>query len=241
MNNNILLKLDFLEKAIVINRPSKIIKSPFVADIALISNKKKTKTNKEINNVKTNKNYLAHTPALGYCGLADKGSIVYIRELKSLNTKCDYQILLSEILTKNKKIIIGIAPKLAELIAEQAILNNFVNNLNVLTLEKQKTFLNSRFDFSGKTKDNQDFICEVKNVPLADYCDNTVKEKQKLDFTNYKYNQKISYFPDGYRKKKDDPISPRALKHIIELTELKMKNKNLRAILLFVIQREDVC
>ena len=48
MNNNILLKLDFLEKAIVINRPSKIIKSPFVADIALISNKKKLKQTKKI-------------------------------------------------------------------------------------------------------------------------------------------------------------------------------------------------
>jgi DNA-binding sugar fermentation-stimulating protein len=244
MNNIVLFELDFLEKAIIINRPSKIIKSPFVADINLISNKNKIISNKEENKrsakINNNTNYLAHTPALGCCGLADKGSIVYVKRLESLHTKCDYQILLSEIITKNKKIIIGIAPKLGELIAEYALLNNLVDNLEILTLDKQKTFLNSRFDFSGKTKDNQNFICEVKNVPLADFCDNTMKEKQKLDFSNYKYNEKISYFPDGYRKKKNDPVSPRALKHIRELTELKIENKNLRTILLFIIQREDV-
>lgn len=47
---------------------------------------------------------------------------------------------------------------------------------------------------------------EVKNVPLADYVDMYEKDKKKLlkeqpdVFDNCKYNDKIAYFPDGYRK-----------------------------------------
>jgi len=82
---------------------------------------------------------------------------------------------------------------------------------------------------------------EVKNVPLADYVDVPKKEKKnyKEEIKNKKFNEKISYFPDGYRKNSTDVVSPRALKHIQELEEL-AKNENIRAILCFVIQRNDV-
>ena len=62
---------------------------------------------------------------------------------------------------------------------------------------------------------------EVKNVPLADYEDVTAKERAKMDFSGRDFNSKVAYFPDGYRKKTTDPVSPRALKHIRELTLIK--------------------
>ena len=80
---------------------------------------------------------------------------------------------------------------------------------------------------------------EVKNVPLADYDDCCKKDRKKRDFTGRDYNDKVAYFPDGYRKKTTEPVSPRALKHIKELQRIR-ETTNIRAILCFVIQRTDV-
>ena len=54
-----------------------------------------------------------------------------------------------------------------------------------------------------------------------------------------KYNDKISYFPDGYRKSNVDVVSPRALKHVQELETIATTTDK-RAILCFVIQRTDI-
>jgi DNA-binding sugar fermentation-stimulating protein len=80
---------------------------------------------------------------------------------------------------------------------------------------------------------------EVKNVPLADYEDITAKERKKKCYDSLEYDSKVAYFPDGYRKKTSDPVSPRALKHARELTLIKKESKT-RCILCFVIQRTDV-
>ena len=39
-------------------------------------------------------------------------------------------------------------------------------------------------------------------------------------FKDINFNEKISYFPDGYRKTKGGVVSERALKHINELAEV---------------------
>ena len=38
-------------------------------------------------------------------------------------------------------------------------------------------------------------------MSVADYVDCLDKEKKHMDFSDREYNSKISYFPDGYRKK----------------------------------------
>ena len=43
-----------------------------------------------------------------------------------------------------------------------------------------------------------------------------------------------------YRKNANDPVSPRALKHVQELEQIKQKEPDMRCILCFVIQRTDV-
>jgi DNA-binding sugar fermentation-stimulating protein len=243
----ILHKLSEITKGKIINRPSKKIKSPYVADVLLLDG--------------SNKIVLGHTAALGCCGLADKGSIVYMTKSNE-TSKCDYTIQYGQIIDikkryikekqkTNKSIIegkivkVGIAPKLAETIAGNALRNNLIEDLKVKTLEREKKFLNSRFDFIGTTIEGTKFILEVKNVPLADYEDIDSKERKnrKIETNNYenrKWDDKIAYFPDGYRKKKTDTVSPRALKHVNELKQLKKENPELRTILLFVVQRKDV-
>ena len=80
---------------------------------------------------------------------------------------------------------------------------------------------------------------EVKNVPLADYEDITAKDRKGKCYDDRPLNSKVAYFPDGYRKKSTDTVSPRALKHIRELTLIKRESKT-RCIMCYVIQRTDV-
>lgn len=196
--DKVFLKLDNLQEALIIKRPSRYIKSPYVADI-------------DIDGV----SYLGHTPSLGCCGLAEKDKNVYVSKLGD-KTKCQYRVELS--LTSNG-VIVGISPKLAEKIVYSALKQQSISGLSVRSLAKEYKILNSRFDFIGETCENRQFILEVKSVPL-------VKDN-------------IAYFPDGYRKKKTDTISERAVKHITELMNIKQMYNEIRCILLFVIQRED--
>jgi len=101
--------------------------------------------------------------------------------------------------------------------------------------------MNSRFDFAGIDENGTPFVLEIKNVPLADYVDVPKKDRihclAQLEHKNF--NEKIAYFPDGYRKNSTDVVSPRALKHIQELEEIAITGK-VRAILCFIVQRNDV-
>jgi DNA-binding sugar fermentation-stimulating protein len=246
METNIkLLQLDNLIEGKIIKRPSKIIKTPYVADVLLET------TSEEI---------LGHTPALGCCGLVDVNSFVLMtisKESKSKpknksNAKCSHTIYLSKQIDNihNRVEIIGVHPKLAENLVENALNNNCLNILqNIKSYQKETTIyirdkVDSRFDFTGIDNDGIPFIMEVKNVPLADYEDVSIKERKKMNFDGRSYNSKVAYFPDGYRKTSKEPISPRALKHIRELTTIKkdslLTNNNIRCIMCYVIQRTDV-
>jgi len=153
---------------------------------------------------------IAHAPSLGCCGLCEKGSVVYMIPLDG--KVCKYSIWLS----KQKETLVGIYPKNAEKMVETYI--EYIVP-NVKKLEREKKILNSRFDFIGIDSNDRPFIIEVKSVPL---CENN-----------------IAYFPDGYRKKKTDVISPRALKHVQELQKMKEDFPHYRCILCFVVQRDD--
>ena len=247
----VLYQSDKLFLGKVLKRPSKIIKSPYVADVILNNNINIdiiSNIDININNDSTTdmQNYLAHSPSLGCCGLADTDANVLMTENKNSNTKTKYKIEFS-IFEENhndqyNKQIIAINPKIAEKVGYNAIINNCIKNLqNIKEIKTEQVFENSRFDISGIDQNNIPFILEIKNVPLADYVDVPKKDRKKyLDIINSKnINQKISYFPDGYRKNRNEPVSPRALKHIQELEKIKLE-KNFRCILLFIIQRTDV-
>ena len=237
MSQTLLYKLDNLIEGIVIKRPSKYIKSPYVADI---------------NCSDSDVEVLAHTASLGCCGLADVNAKVLMtlsssktksRKLvkNEANLKCTHTVYLSIV----QEQIIGIHPKLAETLVENAIKNNLLIRLqNISSYRKEvvirvKNKVDSRFDFAGVDQYGVPFIMEVKNVPLADYEDVTAKERLKMDFTGRAFDSKVAYFPDGYRKKATDTVSPRALKHIRELTTIK-EGSNIRCIMCYVIQRTDV-
>jgi DNA-binding sugar fermentation-stimulating protein len=225
--NNLLFKFDDIYTGTILKRPSKICKTPYVADVLL--------EDTEI---------LGHSPSLGCCGLADKDCHVLLSKLQEKkNQTCSHRVEIAIDSDENNKVYIGINPKLAETIAENCLKNGLISNLsNIKKYHREVKVLNSRFDFAGNDENGKPFVLEIKNVPLADYVD--VPKKEKKNYINLikekKWNEKIAYFPDGYRKTSKDVVSPRALKHIQELEQI-AKSGKVRAILCFVIQRTDVC
>jgi DNA-binding sugar fermentation-stimulating protein len=239
MSNVKLLQINGLVEGNIIKRPSKIIKTPYVADVLLMD-----------------ESILAHTASLGCCGLADVGSTILMAPIpepskkkskgaESDKIKCAYRIYLSVFKERNAEIIVGIHPKLAEDLTESALKLNCLSKLQNIKCHKRETTIyvegkvDSRFDFSGIDANGIPFIMEVKNVPLADYDDITAKERKHKCYDTCEQNSKVAYFPDGYRKKSADPVSPRALKHIRELMLIKKESKT-RCIMCYVIQRTDV-
>jgi DNA-binding sugar fermentation-stimulating protein len=233
----LILKLNNLIEGEVIKRPSKHIKTPYVADIKICS---------------TSSMILGHTASLGCCGLADVGATILMAPVPKIHKDtdklhCEYRVYLSVIREKEQEIIVGIYPKLAEDLTESALKNNLLSKLMNIKTYKRETkicvpgLVDSRFDFTGMDENGVPFIMEVKNVPLADYEDVTSKERKALaeSFDDRDINSKVAYFPDGYRKKSTDPVSPRALKHINELALIKRMSKT-RCIMCYVIQRTDV-
>ena len=236
MSQILLCKLENLIEGTIVKRPSKYIKTPYVADVLINSEE-----------------VLAHTASLGCCGLADVQATVLMtisntkkktKQTNKANMNCSHTIYLS-VLDKEEKQIIGIHPKLAENLVESALNKNCLTKLkNIKSYRRETTIyvknkINSRFDFTGIDENGIPFIMEVKNVPLADYEDLNKTDRAKMDFTSYDFNSKVAYFPDGYRKKSLDPVSPRALKHIKELTTIRLESK-IRCLMCYVIQRTDV-
>lgn len=207
-----------LYEGIIINRPSKSIKSPYLADVLI---------NQE--------NILCHTPSLGCCGLVSSNKKVLMTKKISTTTKSKYSIDF----VYDQNTIVGVNPLYANQIVEKCLKKNYFFDLNNFDIIKREyTYHESRFDFYAE-KNGKKYYIEVKNVPLADYVDVEKKYRKNYNDVDYKYNEKISYFPDGYRKKKSETISERALKHINHLKNIKLNNKDVECILIFIIQRND--
>ncbi len=214
-------------QGLVVKRPSLHCKTPYVADIILEDD--------------NDTQIMGHSPSLGCCGLADKEATVVLSKIDNKKTKCSHRVELSVYKENNFQIYIGINPKLGEYIAEKALVMSFIQGLhNIKKYAKEKTIMNSRFDFIGLDETRRPFVLEIKNVPLADYVDVPKKDRKKYkdEIKNKEFHDKIADFPDGYRKNSTDVVSPRALKHIEELEEI-AKTSETRAILCFIVQRSD--
>jgi sugar fermentation stimulation protein A len=217
-----------LKKAIIINRPSKTIKSPYLADI-------KIDTSSDINDIKNNETTeLAHSPSLGLCGLIINETQVMVSSCEEGCRKSKYTI---ELVYINNVGWIGANPQYGN-----KIFSSFMNKFSEFSeykIEKAEIkVLNSRLDFLLVNDKNEKFYVEVKNVPLVDSgnSDNKTKKLVNSDKSN-KSGPVAAIFPDGYKNSKNQCISDRAYKHLEELIEL--KNKGFRTALVFIIQRED--
>jgi len=139
-----------ISKAKIINRPSKTIKSPYMADIEI---------NKTIE--------LAHSPSLGLCGMIVEDVNVLVSLCKNDYRKSKYTIELVETNNfKNKKIWIGANPLYANKIFFD-FFNKFDEFKNYNIIKKEIKIHNSRLDFLLSNTKDEKFYVEIKNVPLV--------------------------------------------------------------------------
>ena len=223
----IIHKYDNLITAKVINRPSKKIKSPYLADISIDS-----------------KTELAHSPGLGLCGFIAKDSTVAVSTTDNEKRKSKYTVELVQVKNDdNKKIWVGANPVTSNMFFRKMIelnLLKFLPKINNIKQEVKFEGFESRFDFMLETSKKK-YIVEIKNVPIIDYPENKMPSFRKFPVRTD--GIRTAVFPDGYQGKKGLCVSPRALKHLQELVKIKNKLSGGPIehipMLVFVVQRED--
>jgi sugar fermentation stimulation protein A len=206
-----------LVKGTIVKRPSKHVKSPYMADVILDS----IIDNKDNNSNESNESneILAHTPALGCNGYVDKGQSILLLKNKNPNTKSSHKV---EFAYDNDNLV-GTNPYLSNDIVGKMITEKKFPQFaecNITNFKREKTVGNSRFDVyfeNGETK----YYIEVKTAPVKDPIHNN------------------AIFPKGYRKKKTDSFSPRAVKHLEELGKL-AQDPNNKCYLIYVVPRTDI-
>lgn len=146
-----------VQKVKIINRPSKTVKSPYMADI-------------DINN----KIELAHSPSLGLCGLIINDVDVMVSQSTNDTRKSKYTIeLVQNLNPTKKKVWIGANPLFANKIFSN-YLDKFVEFKNYIIEKPEIKIHNSRLDFLLIDKFKHKCYVEVKNVPLIEYENNIV-------------------------------------------------------------------
>ena len=167
---------------------------------------------------------LCHTPGLGCCGLVEAGRriSVSLRSAESTSkTECTAQI--AHCADSEGVFYNGIHPMVSQSAA--------VKLLSILeadaTWESEvRIDDHTRLDFVGTNPDGCKVYVEVKNAMIS------------LETTKPRITRK-AVFPEGFRKKKDEPVSPRAVKHAQLLADLAKKPETAAAYLLFTVPRTD--
>ncbi len=135
-------------RATVIARPSKIVKSPYLADIRVDD---------------TGETCMAHTPALGCCGYVAEDKKVWISPRPSSEGASKYIIFMAETISGE---IIGIHPTVANAI----VYNLFKERIifpEVRIEDVEVTHGTCRFDMYGKDIEGNEVYVEVKCAPIA--------------------------------------------------------------------------
>lgn len=135
-------------RATVIARPSKIVKSPYLADIRVDD---------------TGETCMAHTPALGCCGYVAEDKKVWIspRPVDS-DGASKYIIFMAETMSGD---IIGIHPTVANAIVYNMFTRRFIYP-EVNIEDAEVTHGTCRFDLFGRAAGKEVFV-EVKCAPIA--------------------------------------------------------------------------
>ena len=208
----------------ILHRPSKKIKSPYVADA--------------IN--KNGDEFLVHTPGLGLADQCLPGSKIFATPSKNKSSKTDY---IAQSVSVNEedygKTLIGANPHTAELIGKEILRSKKWNPYpNYKVCNKKPAHINYVGDIYLKAQ-NRYIIIEMKNVICASY-DPNIKVDRRYVF----YDDKIPFrrsgiYPNGERSQKykgKSVVSERSVRQIDSM--IKDKEKYQFAIM-FLVNRGD--
>ena len=209
----------------ITHRPSKKIKSPYVADA--------------IN--KDGDEFLVHTPGLGLADQCLPGSKIFATPSKNKSSKTDYIAQFVSINEKGYgKTLIGANPHTAELIGKEILKSNIWNPYPEYEVCNKKP---AHIDYLGDIYlkfQNKYIIIEMKNVICASYNPNIKKVDRRYVF----YDNKVPFrrsgiYPNGERSQKyrgKSVVSARSVRQIDSM--IKDKEKYQFAIM-FLLNRGD--
>ena len=209
----------------ILHRPSKKIKSPYVADA--------------IN--KNGDKFLVHTPGLGLADQCLPGSKIFATPSKNKSSKTDY---IAQSVSVNErdygKTLIGANPHTAELIGKKILKSNLWNPYsNYKVCNKKPAHIKYLGDIYLKAQ-NKYIIIEMKNVICASYDPNIKEVDRRYVF----YDKKIPFrrsgiYPNGERSQKykgKSVVSERSVRQIDNMIKDKEKYK---FAIVFLVNRGD--
>ena len=167
---------------------------------------------------------LCHTPSLGCCGLVERGCVVYVVAAKAgAKTKTAYTVQLALCNDNEGVYYVGIHP----LVSQKAACA-LLQSISSIATWKSEVKINdeTRIDYVGTLPNNKKIYVEVKTAPVS------------TELTCVR-NERCAVFPEGYRKKITDTISPRAVKHAHTLKELLTHENTEACVLLYMVPRND--
>lgn len=140
--------LPTLTRVKVLNRPSKSIKSPYVADICL----------------EDGTQALCHTPGLGCCGLVATDKYIYVSKAANAKSKTAYTAQIAECTDSEGTHYVGIHPMVS-----QAIAAKLLDKISSTATWKSEVKVDdhTRLDFVGTTREGKKIYVEVKNAMIS--------------------------------------------------------------------------
>jgi DNA-binding sugar fermentation-stimulating protein len=139
--------LPALTRVVVVNRPSKQIKSPYVADVQL----------------EDGTMVLCHTPGLGCSGLVASQRIIYVSRSSNPDSKTKYTAQISVCEDDEGIYYVGIHPMVSQHVASK-LLHHI--STEAIWASEVKINEHTRLDFVG-TLNNKKIYAEVKNAMIS--------------------------------------------------------------------------
>ena len=241
-------------RALVLNRPSKINKSPYLADVKILAPfDLQFNENVELRHqckLDDNLNAMAHVPSLGVGGLAEREGTVWMSLVSSIKKRHSaWTICLAEFKMPKRIIYVGVLPLSANTITQDFIMRGYIPKLkNASAIKSEIKIDRHRFDLQC-VSESRTCIIEVKTVPMANVYGRPLKRDEAENSYQLNSMTKCAYFPSGSLKKiqrtqdliEEDfkTVSVRALDHVNKLASIKSKEPFVRCLLVFVVQRND--
>uniref|UniRef100_A0A0G4HUG1 Uncharacterized protein n=1 Tax=Chromera velia CCMP2878 TaxID=1169474 RepID=A0A0G4HUG1_9ALVE len=239
-----LMNVGPLHRAVLRSRPSKKVKTPYVADVCLLPAdvepsvlvRADASGGSELPSEALATETSAHSPALDCSGLIVPGKEVFVSEApgKGKGKACSHVIqLVVEPRTDGVGAVVGSHPMVGECLAERLLLKGFFREElgDFPGFRKQVIIGKShRVDFVVDHEDGDFSLVEVKTAVDADF---PTAEEGGVPIERHPVGaytrewggaERHAIFPHGSLKPEVGVVSERAIKHIHSLTEMKVGN-----------------
>lgn len=234
-----LLALPPLSPAVVGARPSKTLKSPYVADVCVdvadTEEKRKGGSRREtplpsplLPRSREERKGMCHSPGLGCSGLVACGRSIWVSAATGAGAKTQWTARLAQCADSEGPFLVGIHPLDCQKAAAELLDGLLTFGQGTARWASEVCIdAHTRIDYVGTLEDNKKVYVEVKTAMISHYVDTKPRAERR------------AIFPEGFRRSAKETVSPRAVKHCDTLAALLERPDTAASILLFVVPRTD--